>query len=128
MQKWLYRLLWVPVFAFVVLFLIANRRGVAISLDPFSASAPTITTPVLPLWFWLSVMVLIGFAAGAIGVWVSGREKRVQIRAERRELKNLRKEVTALRTQLDETNRAASQDGVPALSVDNEPARAAADV
>lgn len=119
MKKWLSRLLWVPVFVFVVLFLVANRRGVAISLDPFSATAPTVTSPVLPLWFWLSLMILIGFGAGVAGMWVSGREKRIQIRAERRELKTLQKEVTRLRTDLETAQNeiVAARDGVANLPV-----------
>jgi len=95
MKKWLYRIIWIPVFVVAVLFLVANRHPVSISLDPFSAEAPALTTAALPLWFWLMLMLFFGFAAGAAGMWISGRPRRQKARAEHRELKALRKELAA---------------------------------
>ncbi len=93
MKKWLFRIIWIPIFVLAVLFLVANRQPVAISLDPISATAPALTTPALPLWLWLMTMLFIGFAAGAFGMWNSGRPKRQKAHAEHRELKALRKEL-----------------------------------
>ncbi len=95
MRKWLGRILWIPVFVVAVLFLVANRHPVAVSLDPFSATAPAVTTPALPLWLWLMLMLFVGFGAGAAGMWISGRTGRQKARAEHRELKALRKELAA---------------------------------
>lgn len=93
MRKWLFRIIWIPALILAVLFLVANRQLVAVSLDPFSATAPALTTPALPLWFWLMTMLFVGLGAGAAGMWISARPKRHRAHAEHRELKALRKEL-----------------------------------
>ncbi len=116
MKKWLYRIFWIPVLVLAVLFLVANRQLVAVSLDPFNAEAPALTTPALPLWAWLMVMLFAGLGAGAFGAWLSARPKRVTARADRKLVKELRQEVTRLETRLRETDadREASRTSVPA--------------
>jgi hypothetical protein len=96
MKKWLFRLFWIPVLAAAVLFLVANRTLVPISLDPFRPENPALATPALPLWFWLMTMLFIGVALGSAGLWLSGREARAQARDNRREIKALKKELAAL--------------------------------
>ncbi|MGE0409431.1 MAG: lipopolysaccharide assembly protein LapA domain-containing protein [Amphiplicatus sp.] len=95
MKKVVSRLIWLPVGFVLVLFLVANRRPVSISLDPISLDHPAVATPALPLWVWLVLSLLIGFVAGAVGMWSSGREGRRKARAEHRELKTLRREQAA---------------------------------
>lgn len=102
MKKLLSRLLWIPLFAIVVLFLIANRQLVAVSLDPFNAANPAVTTPAMFLWVWLILLFFIGFSVGAFGMWVSGRPRRYQARLERRELKAMRKDMKALERKVAE--------------------------
>ena len=97
-------------FAIAVLFLVANRQLVAVSLDPFRADNPAVTTPELPLWFWLMTMMFIGFAIGAAGMWLSARPGRQKARLERRELKALRKDYAALEQKLSETAPPAEED------------------
>lgn len=106
MKKWLSRLLWIPVFGLAVLFLVANRQLVTISLDPFNASAPAVTTFAAPLWMWLISMLFIGFAIGAFALWISARPKRAKARAEHRELKSLRRALTEERRRREEAERA----------------------
>jgi flagellar basal body-associated protein FliL len=110
MKKWLFRLFWIPVLIVAVLFMVANRQPVSISLDPFNASEPALTTPAFFLWVWLMLMLFVGFAAGAAGMWISGRPKRVEARVNRKTVKEQRKEITRLETRLREaeTGRAAS--------------------
>lgn len=96
MKKWLLRIVWIPVLAGAVLFLVANRTLVPISLDPFRPENPALSTPALPLWFWLMGMLFLGVALGAFGAWLSGREARAQARDNRRELKAVKKELAAL--------------------------------
>lgn len=116
MKKWLFRLIWIPVLLVAVLFLVANRQLVAISLDPFNAAAPAFTTMALPLWAWLMTMLFIGLGTGAFGAWVSARPKRVEARANRKTIKELRQEVTRLETRLREVEGARPQEGsVPAV-------------
>ena len=115
MKKWLFRILWVPVFVIASLFLVANRQMVSISLDPFSANEPTITTVALPLWSWLIFMLLIGFAMGAVGMWFSGGPKRSAARENRRLIKELRAEVTSLKAQLPREEPAPAPVDAPRL-------------
>lgn len=102
MKKLLSRLLWIPLFAIIVLFLVANRQLVAVSLDPFNAANPAVTTPAMFLWVWLILIFFVGFSVGAFGMWVSGRLRRQQARMERRELKATRKEMKALKQKVAE--------------------------
>ncbi len=95
MKKLLSRLIWLPLGFLFVMFLVANRSPVAISLDPISVDHPAVATPALPLWIWLILSLLIGFFAGAAGMWISGREKRRKARDARRELKELKREQPA---------------------------------
>lgn len=92
MKKLLSRLIWLPLGFLLVLFLVANRQPVPLSLDPISVDDPALATPALPLWVWLTLALLIGVFAGAAGMWVSGRGRRRKARAEHRELKALRRE------------------------------------
>lgn len=100
MNKWLFRLVWVPALVIAVLFLVANRTLVPISLDPFRPDNPALSTPALPLWFWLMAMLFVGVAAGAAGMWMSARPRRQKARADRRELKALRKELAVTQAKL----------------------------
>ncbi|MEM8770073.1 MAG: LapA family protein [Pseudomonadota bacterium] len=115
MKKWLLRLIWIPALALTVLFLVANRRPVAVSLDPVNAAEPALTTPAFPLWMWLMAMLFFGIAAGALGMWLSARPKRIEARADRRAVKDLRKQVTSLETQLREA-RSHDAASVPAVA------------
>jgi len=100
MKKWLFRIIWIPILVLAVLFLVANRQPVAISLDPFTATAPSLTTPAFPLWLWLMTMLFIGLGAGAVGMWVSGRPRRHKAHLEHRELKSLHKELADVKAKL----------------------------
>ena len=97
MKKLLARLVWFPLGFVVVVFLVANRRPVAISLDPLSVDNPAIATPPAPLWVWLSLALLAGVFAGASGMWLSGRDARAKARATQREAAALKKELAAMK-------------------------------
>jgi len=103
------------VLVITVLFLVANRQLVAVSLDPFNASDPAVTTPAFFLWFWLMLMLFIGLGVGAFGMWVSGNDRRRKARLERRELKALHKEIAVLKAARDERPAAAGENPEPPL-------------
>jgi type VI protein secretion system component VasK len=109
MKKWLYRIVWIPVLVIAVLFLVANRQPVAISLDPFSADNPVVTTVALPLWLWLVFTMFLGVGLGAVGMWSSGAEKRRKARHEHRELKTLRREMAAARKRASQSHEAETE-------------------
>ncbi len=91
MKKILRWLVTIPAGAVLVIFLVANRAPVALSLDPLSTSAPALATPALPLWIWLVLFLLSGVGLGAGAMWLSGRDLRERARADRRELKAFKK-------------------------------------
>jgi len=91
MKKFLRWFVFIPVGALIVLFLIANRQPVALSLDPFSTENPALATPPIFLWIWLVLSLLVGFFIGAAGMWMSERELRIRAKADRLELKALKK-------------------------------------
>lgn len=95
MKKLLSRIVWLPVGFVFVLFLVANRQPVSISLDPISTEHPAVSTPALWLWFWLVLAFLLGFFAGAVGMWLSSKPGREKARAERRELKAMKRDLAA---------------------------------
>ncbi|WP_425410633.1 LapA family protein [Hyphococcus sp.] len=108
MKKWFYRLIWIPVLVVAVLFLVANRMPVAISLDPFNADNPAMSTAALPLWFWLMAMLFTGVGLGALGMWLSGGERRSQARDNRRELKAAKKELAAMTARAEAAEKSAA--------------------
>jgi hypothetical protein len=95
MKKILGWLIWFPLGLAVVWFLVANRQPVAISLDPFTIQNPAIASPPLPLWVWLTLSLLVGFALGAVGMWSSGTKARRRVKADNIELRNLRRDAAA---------------------------------
>ena len=92
MKKLVRWLVTIPAGAMLVIFLVANRTPVALSLDPLSTAAPAIATPALPLWIWLVLFLLSGVGLGAGAMWISGHELRARARADRLELRGLKKE------------------------------------
>lgn len=109
MKKLVSWLIWFPIGVLAVVFFVANRQFVAISLDPFSPENPAIATPALPLWFWLTLFLLVGFFAGGLGMWASERPARRKARAEIRALK------AELRTRERAAEPANSSDNLPTL-------------
>lgn len=86
MKKIVRWLVTIPAGAALVVFLVANRAPVALSLDPLSPSAPALATPALPLWIWLVLFLLSGVGLGAAAMWASGVDARRRARADRLEL------------------------------------------
>lgn len=71
----------------ILLFLLANRQLVYISLDPIDPADPAIALGPMPLWAALMVMMVVGYILGGIGMWLTGKgtrrkasERKVRIR------------------------------------------------
>jgi hypothetical protein len=107
MRKWFARLIWIPLGFLLVVFLVANRAPVAVSLDPLSTERPALATPPLPLWVWFLVAMLIGFFTGIGAMWISARDSRLKARAGARELRALKRELAE--------RPAATPDALPTL-------------
>jgi len=99
----------VPLGIVLIVFAVANRHAVTVSLDPFGADAPSLSVT-MPLFLLVLLLLGIGVVAGGGATWVSqGRWRRAtrQLEAESRQL---RAEREALRAQLA----VREQPGLPA--------------
>jgi uncharacterized integral membrane protein len=109
LRKIVTALILLPIMALVVLFAVANRSAVTVSLDPFAGQPPMFAASI-PLFVLLLVVLIAGVIVGGISSWL--RQSRWRRRARRLagELKAARAEAETLRRQL-ETRTAQPQQG-----------------
>ena len=100
-------LILIPVALLIVLFAVANRGPVTVSLDPFGNPSPVFSVS-LPLFLLLLVLIL-GVILGGAAAWM--RQSRWRRRARRlaAELKASSAETETLRRQLETTAAAQAQ-------------------
>ncbi|ADM08996.1 integration host factor beta subunit [Parvularcula bermudensis HTCC2503] len=77
----------------LLLFLVANRRPVLISMDPISTDDPAFFLGPMPLWAALMFTLVIGFCLGAFGMWLSSRGVRDKAQKRKKEIKRLEQEL-----------------------------------
>jgi len=82
----------VPLAALILLFAVANRQWIKVSLDPFSAQDPTLAVS-LPLFFVVLFAVMAGVVIGGTATWLSQAKWR----------RSARRHQAALRRALSET-------------------------
>jgi uncharacterized integral membrane protein len=97
MKAFFKALVLVPLALVVVLFSVANRAPVRISLDPISRDAPVLTYDV-PLFAIVLVAVGVGILIGGIAAWFVQHKYRKAARVNRREAERLRAETESLRS------------------------------
>ncbi len=102
MLAFLKALLVLPVAIVVVLFAIANRAPVTLSLDPFSKGAPELAVAV-PLYGLVLAAMACGILLGGIGSWIAGGRHRRIGRVANRDANRLRAEADRLRSHLAAT-------------------------
>ncbi|RFB05456.1 LapA family protein [Parvularcula marina] len=78
----------------LVVFFVANRQMVRISLDPTSLENPALATPAIPLWAALIACLIVGFLLGAFGMWLSAGSLRRKAKDRKREIRRLEDELT----------------------------------
>lgn len=83
----------------LLVFLVANRQPVLLSMDPFAPDDPAFGIGPLPLSAVLAIPLFVGYGLGAFGMWLSGGRRRREMRDQRRTLRRLEEEVKALRSQ-----------------------------
>ena len=100
LRKIIAALIVIPAALLVVLFAVANRAPVRVSLDPF-ASDPPLFAASLPLFVLLLLVLIAGVMIGGIAAWM--RQSRWRRRARRlsAELKRARAETETLRRQVE---------------------------
>lgn len=106
MRAFLKILILLPVALAVVLFSIANRQTVRLSLDPFSRDAPTVAFDA-PLFALALAALALGILIGGFATWVGQRKHRKAKRVLGREADRLRVEAEALRAQARDSTLAA---------------------
>jgi uncharacterized integral membrane protein len=94
-----------PVALLIVLFAVANRGPVTVSLDPFAGQPPMFSVS-LPLFLLLLLVLILGVVIGGSAAWLRQSRWRGRARRLAGELKTSRGETETLRRQL-ETNAAA---------------------
>jgi uncharacterized integral membrane protein len=108
----------VPLAILMVMFAVANRASVGISLDPFSPDAPALSVRA-PLFLALLLALIVGVIVGGIGAWLKQAKWR---RAGRR----LERELRAARAEAEEAQRrlAATQapPAIPSIAYRRPPA------
>lgn len=81
MRRFLTLLVLVPLAAVIVLFSVANRESVRVSLDPFRADAPAVAFSA-PLFVLLFGALILGLVIGGVAAWVrQGRWRRAARKA-----------------------------------------------
>ena len=96
MKAFFKALVLVPVALLVVLFSVANRAPVRVSLDPISRDAPALALD-LPLFAVILAAIAIGVLIGGFASWLAQGKHRKAARVNRREADKLRSEAQSLR-------------------------------
>ncbi len=96
MKTFFKALILVPIALAIVLFSVANRAPVPVSLDPISREAPQIVYQ-LPLFAVVLASVAAGILIGGLASWIAQGKHRKAARRNRREADNLRSEAQSLR-------------------------------
>lgn len=96
MKAFFKALVLVPVGLLVVLFSVANRAPVRVSLDPVSRDAPALAFD-LPLFAVVLAAIAVGILIGGFASWLAQGKHRKAARINRREAEKLRNEAQSLR-------------------------------
>lgn len=96
MKAFFKALVLVPIALIVVLFSVANRAPVRVSLDPISRDAPAFALD-LPLFAVILAAIALGILIGGFASWLAQGKHRKAARVNRREADKLRNEAQSLR-------------------------------
>lgn len=76
----------------LVVFFVANRQVVKISIDPINIEQPAMFVE-LPMWSALAVTLFIGYGLGLVGMWMSNSNLRQRAKLRKAEIKRLKTEL-----------------------------------
>ncbi|MDQ0468143.1 lipopolysaccharide assembly protein LapA domain-containing protein [Labrys wisconsinensis] len=99
MKRFVLTLVFAPIAILVLLFAVANRQLVTLSLDPFNAAAPALTFRA-PLFLVLFAVLMVGVVVGGAASWLKQGRHRRAARKARAEAERLRAEADRLRDQV----------------------------
>jgi uncharacterized integral membrane protein len=99
LQKLFMTFVVVPLGILFVVFAIANRHIVTVSLDPFGSDAPALSAA-MPLFILVIALVGLGVVIGGIATWRNQGKWRRNVRQLNGEVRALRDERDALKSEL----------------------------
>ena len=110
MRKFLTALVVIPLGVFFVIFAVANRHLVTVSVDPFNSVTPTVAIT-LPLFVVIIAVAMLGVLAGGIATWFRQGRFRRAARQSEAEARQMRTELADLRQTAREQRFAALPQG-----------------
>jgi uncharacterized integral membrane protein len=121
MRKFLAAVILIPLAILLVMFAVANREYVAISLDPFSVNAPALTVHVR-LFLLLLIALIVGVLTGGIAAWLVQAKWRRAARRLDRELRAARAEAEDARRRLAAAQAPPPEPAIPTIAYRRPPA------
>jgi uncharacterized integral membrane protein len=121
MRKFIAAIILIPLAILMVMFAVANRGSIPISLDPFSANAPALTVQV-PLFLLLLIVLILGVLAGGIAAWLRQSKWRRAARRLDRELRTARAEAEDARRRLGAAQAPPPVPAIPTIAYRRPPA------
>lgn len=112
MRKLLTALVVLPIAALLLLFALANRVPVVVSLDPFSPGEPAWSIQ-LPLFLVIILAVMLGVIVGGFADWLRQGRYRREARYGRSEVRRLEQEAEVLRRARTAENANQQSDALP---------------
>jgi uncharacterized integral membrane protein len=97
MRKFFTALVVIPLGLIFVIFAVANRHLVTVSLDPFNSANPSVAVT-MPLFVVIIGVAILGVAAGGSATWFRQRRWRRAARQHEADARRARAEITDLRT------------------------------
>ena len=110
MRKFLAYLIIVPLGLVFVVFAVANRHEVTVSLDPFDSSDPALGVT-LPLFVVIIAALILGVVAGGCATWFGQRRWRRAARQHEADARDLRAQLADWRA-----SALSQRPGLPAAS------------
>lgn len=77
----------------LLIFLVANRQPVKISMDPVNTADPAFYIGPMPMFWALVVTLTVGFIMGLIAMWMSHGKTRQQARERKAEIRRLEQQL-----------------------------------
>jgi uncharacterized integral membrane protein len=95
LRKILTAIVVIPLALILIVFAVANRHSVTVSLDPFASNEPAVSFT-LPLFALIIVVLIVGVLIGGTATWLrQGRWRWIAQRFEA-DLRNLRAKIAAI--------------------------------
>ena len=99
LQKLFMMFVVVPLGVLFVVFAVANRHAVSVSLDPFGSDAPGLTIT-MPLFLLVLALMGVGVLVGGVATWRNQGKWRRAARQHAADAETLRAERDALKSEL----------------------------